>query len=451
MSREQVTAAAGALIDSGIFEAEIAKLVAYPTESQAEGRDAAMAAYLSDGLRPLLAPLGFTFQLFEDHTPAPVLLATRQESTGPTVLIYGHGDVVRGMEGQWREERDPWQTERAGDRLYGRGTADNKGQHLINILALREVLAARGHLGFTVKLVIEMGEEVGSPGLNTLFAEQRAAFAADALIASDGGRLAADRPTVFMGARGAVNFWLTSDLREGGRHSGNFGGLIPDPAIRLSHALASITDARGQIAIPEWRPTSLTPEIREALAACPVDPASNADPDWGEAGLTPGERVWGWNSFAILALDCGAPEAPVNAIAGKARACCQLRFVVGTEMAGILPALRRHLDRAGFADIAVEPDRQSGFTATRLPLDNPWAQRVAASITETTGQPPAMLPNLGGSLPNEMFADTLGLPTVWIPHSYPGCSQHAPDEHLLLSSTRSALRIMAGLWWDLGG
>ena len=63
---------------------------------------------------------------------------------------------------------------------------------------------------------------------------------------------------------------------------------------------------------------------------------------------------------------------------------------------------------------------------------------------------PAVLPNFGGSLPNDVFSDTLGLPTIWVPHSYPGCSQHAPDEHILLNVTEEALGIMAGLFWDLG-
>ena len=60
------------------------------------------------------------------------------------------------------------------------------------------------------------------------------------------------------------------------------------------------------------------------------------------------------------------------------------------------------------------------------------------------------MPNLGGSLPNEVFADVLGLPTIWVPHSYAGCSQHAPNEHILEGTTQTALRLMTGLWWDLG-
>ena len=73
-----------------------------------------------------------------------------------------------------------------------------------------------------------------------------------------------------------------------------------------------------------------------------------------------------------------------------------------------------------------------------------------ALIEQTTGRAPAILPNFGGSLPNDSFADVLGLRTIWIPHSYAGCSQHAPDEHLLGPIAREGLGIMAGLFWDLG-
>jgi len=88
--------------------------------------------------------------------------------------------------------------------------------------------------------------------------------------------------------------------------------------------------------------------------------------------------------------------------------------------------------------------------ATRLDPESPWVKWAAASIERTTGTKPAILPNLGGSLPNEVFADILGLPTVWIPHSYAACSQHAPNEHLLAPVVREGLRIMVGVYWDLG-
>jgi hypothetical protein len=100
--------------------------------------------------------------------------------------------------------------------------------------------------------------------------------------------------------------------------------------------------------------------------------------------------------------------------------------------------------------VKVAPSRAETMRATRLDPEDPWVVRVAASIERTTGAPPAILPNLGGSLPNDCFAEVLGMPTVWIPHSYPACSQHAPNEHMLASVAREGMAIMTGLFCDLG-
>jgi acetylornithine deacetylase/succinyl-diaminopimelate desuccinylase-like protein len=245
---------------------------------------------------------------------------------------------------------------------------------------------------------------------------------------------------------------LAVDLREGAHHSGNWGGVLANPGIILAHALASITDARGAIQVPEWRPP-LPPSVRELLAGVEVaggDDGPAVDAEWGEPGLTPAERVFAWNSFEVLAFTTGTPERPVNAIPPRARAHCQLRYVVGTEVEDIIPALRRHLDRNGFPQVEVRPGGGSFFSASRLDPEDPWVNFAARSIEQTTGRRPTVLPNFGGSLPNDSFADVLGLPTIWIPHSYAGCSQHAPDEHLLAPIVREGLGAMAGLFWDLG-
>ena len=143
----------------------------------------------------------------------------------------------------------------------------------------------------------------------------------------------------------------------------------------------------------------------------------------------------------VLAFVTGNPDRPVNAIPARASATCQLRYVVGIDPNDIIPALRRHLDQHGFPMIKVEPAREAIFHATRLDPESPWVKWTAASIERTTGKKPAILPNLGGSLPNEVFADILGLPTVWIPHSYAACSQHAPNEHLLARDRREEMLI----------
>ena len=455
MSREGAIERVADYFDRGGYLRDLERRVAIPTESQNPERRPELRRYLEQEMRPSFEALSFTCRMLENPANGgPFLLAERFESDAAiTLFSYGHGDVIRGQEEQWREGLSPWQLTVEGERAYGRGTADNKGQHSINLAALQAVLAEEGRLGFNCKILIETGEETGSSGLAELFRQNKDLFQADVLIASDGPRLRADRPTLFMGARGAMNFDLRVELREGAHHSGNWGGLLADPGIILSHAIASITDARGQINIPEWRPDSLSNSVRMALADCQVDGGDagpQVDPDWGEADLTPAERVFGWNNFAVLAFKTGNPERPVNAIPGHASAHCQLRFVVGTDPEGIVPALRRHLDRQGFPQVQVEQAQSGFFKATRLDPDHPWVRTAADSIARTTGKKPALLPNLGGSLPNDLFVDILGLPTVWVPHSYPACSQHAPNEHLLLPVAREGLQLMAGLFWDIG-
>ena len=456
MSRERVISHAERYFDEGGFFADLARRVAIPTESQNPERGADLARYLEAELRPSFERLGFSSQIFNNPVPGagPFLIAQRNE--GPdlvTVLSYGHGDVIRGQEKSWRAGLDPWTLKREGDRLYGRGTADNKGQHSINLGAVAAALAVCGRLGFNLKVLIETGEEVGSPGLKEFCLQNKNVLKADVLIASDGPRLTPQRPTIFLGSRGAFNMDLVVDLRAGGHHSGNWGGLIANPGIILAQALAAITGPKGEIRVPEWRPNTLTGAVREALSGLEVDGGPDGpeiDPDWGEPGLTPAERVFGWSSFEVLAFTCGNPDKPVNAIPPRASCHCQLRYVVGIDPAEIIPALRRHLDNAGFQMVKVTPARDGFFAATRLDPAHPWVKWTKASLEKTSQQPTAILPNLGGSLPNDVFSDILGLPTVWIPHSYAACSQHAPNEHLLASVARDALQLMAGLMWDLG-
>jgi acetylornithine deacetylase/succinyl-diaminopimelate desuccinylase-like protein len=464
MTRATAIAAAERYFDEGRFAVDLGRRVAIATESQVEGRLPVLRQYLADEIAPSLARLGFESEIVENPVNqtggrgGPVLLAERhEEGARTTVFGYGHGDVIRGLEPQWHAGLSPWQLTQQGERLYGRGTADNKGQHTINLAALQCVLETRGRLGFNAKFLIETGEEIGSPGLREICRQYKDRLAADVLIASDGPRLAPERPTIFLGARGAMNFDLIVDLREGGHHSGNWGGLLANPGIILAHALATITSAKGAIRVREWVPTHLPNSVRVALADCPVaangeggDDAPAIDPDWGEPGLSPSEKVFGWCSFEVLAFTTGNPDNPVNAIPPNAKATCQIRFVVGVEPEEFLPALRRHLDAHGFPMVRIERWAKAYFPATRLDPEHPWVRWAAASIRATTGKMPAILPNLGGSLPNDIFATDLGLPTVWVPHSYASCSQHAPNEHMLAPVAREALQVMAGLYWDLG-
>ncbi|WPO43849.1 M20 family metallopeptidase [Tardiphaga sp. 42S5] len=454
MTRIDAIARVNAQFTSGDFLATLDRMVGYKTESQSDKRADDLRAYLEQELTPTFTALGFTTDIIPSPSGrGPHLLATYHESDHlPTVLMYGHGDVVPGMEGEWRDGLDPWRCTTSGERVYGRGTADNKGQHAINIAALRAVYDARGgKLGFNAKFIIEMGEEIGSPDLPKICEAHRDALKADLFLASDGPRLSAERPTIFLGCRGGRRIHLDIELRDGAHHSGNWGGLLANPATILASAIATLVDKNGRILLDALKPPRISNQVRAALADVIVAPSADEpalSENWGEDGLSPAERLYAWNTLEVLAINAGNINNPANAIPGKASAVLQLRFVVGTDIENVVPAIEKHLAANGFADIKVSQSQY--FSASRTDIDNPWVGWAVESVRKTTGSAPALLPNFGGSLPNDVFTDILGLPTVWVPHSYPGCSQHAPDEHILLPVTEEALNIMAGLFWDLG-
>lgn len=458
MSRSTAISTARAYVREGGFEADLTRRVAIPTESQEARGLPHLTRYLEEEMIPAFEALGHTCQIFQNPVDGvgPVLLAERDEGAELTVLGYGHGDAIRAQTDLWTEGNGPWSLAREGDRLYGRGTADNKGQHAINLAAMGAVIEARGQLGFNSRFIIETAEENGSQGLGDIIAANRAAFEADLFIGSDGPRVAPDRPTVSLGARGGANFDLVVDLREGAHHSGNWGGALADPAMILCQAIGSICGPTGKILVKEWLPPPMTNAVRDALSDITLSPGADGpriDPDWGEPGMTTAEKVYGWNSFAVLAMASGNMAAPVNAIQPSARAQCQLRYIVGTDVDDILPALRRHLDEHGFDMVEILPPtgrHMKGFEASRTEPDHPWVQRVLRSVEATTGARPAIIPQMGGSICNDLFTDLLGLPAIWVPHSYTGCQQHAPNEHVLLSLSEDAIGIMAGLYWDLG-
>ncbi|WP_043789392.1 M20 family metallopeptidase [Amycolatopsis rifamycinica] len=438
---------ARAHVDSGALFAELAGLVAYPTVSDAADGRAAIQAYFDEVLTPALTALGceVTQHVNPDPAGGPFLVGVRLESAElPTLLCYGHADVV-GEAGPWGEGRDPWTLTADGDRWYGRGTADNKGQHLINLTALRLVLAGRGRLGFNLKFLFETGEEIGSPGLAEFAAQEKELLAADVLIASDGPRLDAATPTLFLGARGGIRIGLDVDLHPGGHHSGNWGGVLRNPATTLAGAIASLVDGHGRVQVPELLPPELPRSVREALAHVVVP---EPDDTWGDPRLTPAERLYGWNTLEVLSLAAADVDRPVNAIPGRARAVLQLRYVAGTDVGRIAPVLREHLAARGFPMVSVTTE--AGFRASRTPVGNPWVSWARTALNEVADRPVALLPNFGGGLPNHVFTDVLGLATLWLPHSYPGCNQHAPDEHLLAPVAREGLVLATALFDALG-
>ena len=187
MSRQDSLNTSAEFFDGGGFAKLLAEQVQHPTESRNPDRGSELRAYLSDTLKPYLEQLGFSCRILNNPAEprAPFLIGRRIEDPELlTVLTYGHGDTVMGMEERWQKGLEPWRLQCYEDRWYGRGVADNKGQHAINLSALASVIKTRGRLGFNCKIILEMGEEIGSPGLRELCRRERDALTSDVFIAS---------------------------------------------------------------------------------------------------------------------------------------------------------------------------------------------------------------------------------------------------------------------------
>lgn len=452
-TRETAIEDARAEIASGKFIKDLARRVAIRSESQDLSRRGDLMSYLDTEIIPTLARMGFSTEVHENPVAhgAPILTASRIEDPAlPTIMFYGHGDVQPGRPETWRDGLSPWILTQEGERLYGRGTADNKGQHSIVLAALEVILKGRGALGFNARFFLEMSEEIGSPGIDEFVWAHREALASDCFIGCDGPRTVRAIPSIRLGSRGYKAFSLNVNLRDGSRHSGHWGGVLRDAGLVLAQALASLADRNGRILVQDWLPKSIDPRSRTLLAGVPFD-ETLADAGWGEPNLTALEKSCLWTSFSVTSFITGDPNKPGSEVQGHARALCNIRYTVDVAAETLMSALRKHLDDHGFTDVEIREERNgTGVRPSRTDPENVWVQHCIGSIEATLGKTPMVLPNGSGTLPSCYFQNYLHIPVIWIPHSYPECGQHGPNEHALLPLLEEGLALMTGLIWDLG-
>jgi acetylornithine deacetylase/succinyl-diaminopimelate desuccinylase-like protein len=371
-----------------------------------------------------------------------------------TVLIYGHYDV------QPPEPLEAWTTPpfeptiRDG-RIYARGAGDNKGQLFAHIKALEAVLATRGGLPVNVKLLFEGEEEMASVHLPEFVAAHRELLRADVAFSSD-GPMHPRGPLVFFGCRGILKLELVATGARRDLHSGNYGGVAPAPAVRLARAVASLWDRRGRVAVRGFydrvRPPSAAD--RRALRAIPFDAGAIAR----DVGVAPPRALRGGAYYRRLLLEPNLNVAGLGAgyvgpgfktsIPREARARLDARLVMDQTPDEIEAKIRAHLRRHGFADVTVR--RVGGsFLPSRTPVDHPFGRAVIRAVARAWGRRPIVIPNLGGGLPDYLFTQTLGLPSVWVPYAPHDESNHAPDENTTIEAFINGIRTTAAALFEL--
>jgi acetylornithine deacetylase/succinyl-diaminopimelate desuccinylase-like protein len=385
----------------------------------------------------------------------PLVLGSRAGPPGaPTVLVYGHYDV------QPPDPLDAWtsppfEPQVRDGRLYGRGGADNKGQHLAQLLAMESVLAVTGGLPCSVKVLLDGEEEIGSPNLAALADRHREALAADLVIWSDGPVDPGGGWRLVFGVRGIASFELRARGANRSLHSGNWGGVAPNPLWTLVQLLATMRDAAGRITVEGFadavRP--LGPTERDALARLPVD-VEQVKADLGlEALDVPvdrgfAERLAAWPTLTINGLHGGyGGEGTQTVLPSAAVAKCDARLVHAQRAADVYEKLVAHVRRHA---PGVEFVRQGSMEPSRTPMDSAFTVPIRAGMAAAQGADPLLVPVLGGSLPLHVFTGVLGLPTFGIPLGNPDQANHAPDENLDLEWFHTGIKTAAAVLTKLG-
>ncbi len=385
----------------------------------------------------------------------PMVLGQRDDAPGaPTVLLYGHYDV------QPPDPLDAWvsppfEPQIRDGRLYGRGVGDNKGQHLAQILAIESLLACRGQLPCNVKVLLEGEEEIGSPRMPGFVREHRDALRADLVITADGPVHESGRSCILFGVRGIVSFELRARGANRDLHSGNWGGVAPNPIWTLVHLLATMKNQRGEITIDGFY-ESITPQTaleRAALDRLPIDVAEVMRSldlrELDEPRERPfAERLSAWPTLTINGLHGGyAGPGSKTVLPHEAVAKCDIRLVEAQTAEEIFAKVEAHVRRHA---PGVEFIRQGSMDPSKTPLDSPFAEPLRQGIIAAQGQEPLLVPALGGSLPDYVFTKILGVPAFVVPYANADEANHAPNENLEVERFIMGIKTGAAMLAHLG-
>jgi acetylornithine deacetylase/succinyl-diaminopimelate desuccinylase-like protein len=432
---------------------ELARWVAQPSVSRTGEGMAAAAAHGADllqrcGLRAEIVPTpGWPVLLGTAGPAGPTGTAGRTAPGPPHVLVYGHYDVQpAGPLTEW--VTPPFAPDIRGDRMYGRGTGDNKGQHLAQLLGLRALRDLTGGLPCRVTMLLDGEEEIGSPHLADVVRERIAPDPPDLVVWSDGPVHESGRACLVLGVRGILTFELRARGPATPLHSGNWGGVAPNPAWELVQLLATMRDPDGNVLVLGFADgvPPRSPAEDQALRELPVD-VPHLLAGIGVTRMEPPERPGYYErlsapTFTINSLTCDDAGEHRTVIPSVAIARCDVRLVGGQRIPAVVEALRRHV--AEHAP-GVEFVPGASMAPSRTLPESRYTRTVLAGAAAGLGEPPLIVPALGGSLPIAAFTDVLDVPCYGVPLANVDEANHAPNENLQLDWFRRGIVAAAAI------
>ena len=351
-------------------------------------------------LRKWLGALGFSAELVYPKQepggalPPPVVFAERKGGeAAATVLVYGHYDVQPADPvSEW--DTPPFEPTMKDGRVYCRGANDDKGQTFALLCGMRDYLAAEGPK-LNIKIVLDGQEESGSGALMALAPEMRRRLAADVLLVCDTSAAPSMRPAIVAGLRGVAHFTLRLTGPNRDLHSGEYGGIAPNPAQGMAELLASLHHPDGSIAVAGFRDGIEPPTHEETSAAEASTPSEEecaadigCETAGGQMGKTIAQRVSFEPTIEVNGIHAGyGGPGSKTVIPCEAVAKISMRLVPGQSPRGAFAAVRTHLDDRCPKGMKVSfEDVNPGTPAFRLPLASPVFRLASHVLSEMDGR-----------------------------------------------------------------
>jgi len=384
----------------------------------------------------------------------PLVVAESLEAPGkPTILFYGHYDVQPAEPLElWTSP--PFDPTIRGGNLYGRGTADDKGQVHIHLKALEALQKSEGKLPLNVKVIIEGEEEVGSVNLWDFVTKNKDRLKADALVVSDTSMLARGVPSITYGLRGLNYYQVEITGPSQDLHSGVFGGAVPNPITILAEMIAKLHDKNFHVTVPGFYDdvATLSAKERKALNSLPWK-----EPEFrktvgapglsGEKGFTNVERLWCRPTLELNGIWGGyTGEGSKTVIPSKAFAKISTRLVPDQNPAKIAKQVERHIRKLLPKTVRCKFEVLSMGKPWVASYTHPIFQKAIHALEKGFGKKAAFIRE-GGSIPFvTQMHDTFKVPCVLLGFGLPDENAHPPDEHISLENYFGGIKSVASFY-----
>jgi acetylornithine deacetylase/succinyl-diaminopimelate desuccinylase-like protein len=408
-------------------------------------------------LQKKFTSIGLSADILETGGHPAVVARTPRDPAKRTVLIYGHYDVQPPEPlAEWITP--PFEPTIRDERIYARGSTDNKGQILAHLLGVGETLSSGGELPVNVIFLVEGEEEIGSEHLEPFLEKHRADLACDVIVISDTGMAQHNYPTLTYALRGitALEFKITGPAVD--LHSGVFGGTVTNPATTVARLIATLHGNDGRVAVPGFYDDvcELPDWEREAAAALPITEESlrtltGVSKLTGEPGYTAIERLGARPTVEVNGLGGGYQgEGTKTVLPKEAFAKLTMRLVPDQKPEKIQRLVADHL-RAHLPQ-GVKIEINSGHSGEPYYMDpNSPAGLAARRALETVfGKTPALMRE-GGSIPIvNTFKKILGADTLLLALASPDCAAHSPNENFPIENFLAGIRLNQAVLEELG-